>query len=89
MAHGGKRPGSGRKKGVPNKVTTAVKEMVLGAAEDLGGRERLVAWAKEDPVNERIFWGNIAMKAMPLEVTGPDGGPHTIHITREVIGGKA
>lgn len=60
----------GRKKGIPNKVTTAAKEAIALAAEKLGGTDRLVAWAKEDPANERVFWGTIYPKLLPLQVNG-------------------
>jgi hypothetical protein len=68
-------PGPGRKKGVPNKTTTAAKDAIAAAAEALGGANRLVAWAQEDPANERIFWGSIYPKLLPLQVTGDGGGP--------------
>lgn len=38
------------------------------AAADLGGRERLVNWAKEDPKNEHAFWVTIYPKLLPLQV---------------------
>jgi hypothetical protein len=64
----------GRKPGVPNKVTASVKEGISVAAEALGGADRLVAWAKEAPENERAFWTQIYTKLLPHEVSGPDGG---------------
>lgn len=67
--------GPGRKKGVPNKTTTIAKEAIALAAEGLGGTDRLVEWAKEDPLNERLFWGSIYPKLLPLQVTGEGGGP--------------
>ena len=54
--------GIGRKKGTPNKVTTAAKEAIAMAAEGLGGTDRIIAWAKEDPLNERAFWSSIYPK---------------------------
>jgi hypothetical protein len=45
------------------------------AAEKLGGADRLVSWAQEDPANERIFWGTIYPKLLPLQVSGDGGGP--------------
>jgi hypothetical protein len=63
-------PGPGRPKGVPNKATTAAKDAIAAAAEGLGGTERLVAWAQEDPANERVFWGTIYPKLLPLTVGG-------------------
>ena len=67
--------GRGRKKGSLNKTTKAAKDAIAQAAEALGGAERLTTWAKEDPVNERLFWGTIYPKLLPLQVTGEGGGP--------------
>jgi hypothetical protein len=68
------RKGAGRPKGSPNKVTKAAKEAIAEAAEKLGGVNRLVAWAKEDPLNERAFWATVYPKLIPLQLTGEGGG---------------
>ena len=65
--------GPGRPKGVPNKMTMAVKDAIAQAAEQLGGVNRLVEWAREDPLNERAFWSSIYTKLLPLQVTGANG----------------
>ena len=65
MAKG--RKTGGRKKGTPNKTTQAAKDAIALAAERLGGVDRLVAWAKEDPTNEKVFWGTIYTKLLPLQ----------------------
>lgn len=75
------KPGPGRKKGVPNKTTKAAKDAIAEAAEALGGAKRLTEWAKEDPANERVFWGTIYPKLLPLQVTGEGGGPVVIQAT--------
>lgn len=78
VADAGKKPpnaGKGRPKGVPNKTTTLAKEAIACAAEGLGGTARLIEWAQEDPANERVFWGQIYTKLLPLQVTGEGGGP--------------
>jgi hypothetical protein len=46
---GGKRPGSGRKKGGTNKITSDVKQAILEAFNALGGVEYLCAVARDDP----------------------------------------
>jgi hypothetical protein len=69
------KPGPGRPKGLQNKTTIAAKDAIAQAAEQLGGATRLVEWAKEDPANERVFWGSIYPKLLPLQVTGEGGGP--------------
>lgn len=64
----GVTPGPGRPKGVPNKTTRLAKSVIAEAADRLGGPDRLVEWAKESPGNERIFWGTIYPKLLPLQV---------------------
>jgi hypothetical protein len=68
-------PGPGRPKGIPNKTTRTAKEAIAAAAEALGGAERLTAWALEDPSNERVFWGSIYPKLLPLQVQGDAQNP--------------
>lgn len=71
--------GMGRKKGVPNKVTKAAKDAIAEAAERLGGASRLVEWVQEDKANERVFWGTIYPKLLPIQVNGAgENGEHLI-----------
>jgi hypothetical protein len=72
MAKGQKT--GGRTKGTPNRMTQTAKEAIALAAEQLGGADRLVEWAQSDPLNERVFWGTIYPKLLPLQVTGEGGG---------------
>lgn len=58
----------GRKKGSLNKTTRLAKDAIALAADRLGGVDRLVAWAQDDPANERVFWGSIYTKLLPLQV---------------------
>lgn len=69
---------NGRRAGVPNKITTAAKDAIAQAAEDLGGATRLVEWAKEDPKNEHAFWATIYPKLLPLQVSGDPDNPAEI-----------
>jgi hypothetical protein len=62
--------GKGRPKGAQNKTTTQAKQAIALAAEGLGGTERLIAWAQEDPKNESVFWSSIYTKLVPLDVIG-------------------
>lgn len=55
---------------MPNKTTQTAKEAIALAAEGLGGTGRLIAWAQEDPLNERAFWSSIYPKLLPLQVSG-------------------
>jgi hypothetical protein len=74
--------GKGRPKGSVNKTTAAAKDVIAQAASELGGKDRLIAWAREDAQNERVFWGTIFPKLLPLQVAGEDGGPLQVVIQR-------
>jgi hypothetical protein len=64
--------GQGRPKGAMNKHTASIKEMVLGALQDAGGREYLLRQANANPV---AFMGLVG-RVLPLQVTGdPNGAP--------------
>jgi hypothetical protein len=39
----------GRPKGAPNKITKALKDMILGALDDAGGQEYLLEQAHKNP----------------------------------------
>ncbi len=65
----------GRKAGTPNKNTIIAKDMIAEVAERLGGTDRMVEWAKEDPKNESAFWITIYPKMLPLQLSGEGGGP--------------
>ncbi|MFM0292810.1 MULTISPECIES: hypothetical protein [Paraburkholderia] len=81
--------GKGRKKGTLNKTTRAAKDAIAAAAEALGGAERLTEWAQEDPANERVFWGTIYPKLLPLQVTGEGGGPVVTRIELVALDGNS
>lgn len=72
----------GKPKGALSHTTKTAKEAIALAAEGLGGTDRLVAWAKEDPLNERAFWSSIYPKLLPLQVSGDGGGPLVVEVLR-------
>lgn len=74
------RKGGGRAKGVPNKNTRALKDMILGALSDAGGQEYLVKQAK---LNPQAFMGLIG-KVLPTELKNADAGGFVIHVTTGV-----
>ena len=73
---GGYREGAGRKKGVPNKLNADLKEMILGALGDAGGRDYLAARAVDTPGAFLTLVG----KVLPLQVSGEGGGAITIEV---------
>jgi hypothetical protein len=70
----GKKTGGGSRKGQPNKLTGAVREMVLAALNEVGGIEYLKRQAEKNPVAYMALLGKI----LPTQVTGVDGGPLVI-----------
>ncbi len=57
-------PGPGRPRGIPNKVSGAVKDMILGALDEVGGQAWLARQAEENPV---AFMALIS-KVLPSEL---------------------
>jgi hypothetical protein len=82
---GGKRPGAGRKKGVPNKATKELKEMILAALDGAGGINYLQERAK-DPRTASAFL-TLVGKVLPMTVqgAGPDGAHVFTVIERRVV----
>ncbi len=79
----GSKPGErrgGRKKGVPNKLTGLAKENIEKCGEALGGWKRMEAWARSDPLNERVYWSQIYTKLLPLQVNAELSGGITLMI---------
>lgn len=65
-----KTSGQGRPKGVPNKVTGQLKEMILQALDGAGGVEYLQAQASANPGPFLTLIG----KVLPLQLTGANEG---------------
>lgn len=71
------QPKGGSRKGVPNKVTSDLKSMVLKALDGAGGVEYLIEQAHAKPAAFLALVG----KVLPLQVTG-DGGAITIIVKK-------
>ena len=67
----GVKTGGGSRKGRPNKLTGAVKEMVLAALNEAGGVEYLTRQAEKNPAAFMTLLG----KVLPLQVSGVDSEP--------------
>jgi hypothetical protein len=59
---------AGREKGVPNKLTRDVKEMILQALDKAGGVDYLVTQASANPAAFLTLVG----KVLPMQVAGTD-----------------
>lgn len=67
--------GRGRPKGSPNKVTKAIKDMVIEALNNAGGVEYLVGQASTNPTAFLTLVG----KTLPLQVAG--GLEHQVKVS--------
>jgi hypothetical protein len=68
--------GKGRPKGAPNKLSKALKDMILGALSDAGGQKYLAKQATENPV---AFMGLVG-RVLPLDTNMNHSG--TVGIIR-------
>jgi hypothetical protein len=82
----GKKTG-GRRKGVPNKLTSGAKEVIAQVAVNIGGVARMTKWVRESKENERAFWTNIYTKLLPLQVAGDKDNPLSVinRIERHIV----
>lgn len=74
-------PGPGRPKGVPNKATAQLKEMILGALDQAGGVSYLVERAS-DPRTASAFL-TLVGKVLPMTVQGP--GENGEHVFKKIV----
>lgn len=58
------KPGPGRPKGVPNKLTISMKDMVQATLEGLGGAAGMIEWARD---NQTEFY-KIAARLIPTDI---------------------
>jgi hypothetical protein len=76
---------SGRKKGIPNKVTANLRDAIMHAFDKVGGENYLVGLARTRP---DLFCMLLA-RILPLQVTGKDGAALQIDVTvRERIASR-
>jgi hypothetical protein len=70
--NGGARPGAGRPKGSPNKLSHSLKEMILASLDDVGGRAYLARLAVENS----SAYSSLLGKVLPttLSASESDGG---------------
>jgi hypothetical protein len=71
---------------VPNKTTALLKDAILQAAAQAGGKDGLVGYLMtQASANPQSFLPLLG-KVLPMQVTGEDGGPLQIVINKPVLG---
>lgn len=63
--------GKGRQRGIPNKITRQLREMILAALDRVGGTDYLARQAEATPAAFMTLLGKI----LPTQLSGPDEGP--------------
>lgn len=71
----------GSRKGVPNKTTAQLKDMILGALDQSGGVQYLVERAS-DPRTASAFL-TLVGKVLPMTVQGP--GENGEHVFKKIV----
>src|SRR6516165_5188040 len=81
--NGGARPGAGRPKGSPNKLSHSLKEMILASLDDVGGRAYLARLAIENS----SAYASLIGKVLPttLATSESNGGNVEIRFIREIV----
>lgn len=74
-------PGPGRPKGMPNKVTAELKDMIRQALDGAGGVNYLIEKA-QDPRTASAFLSLVG-KTLPMTVKGP--GENGAHVFQKII----
>ena len=85
---GGKRPGSGRKKGTPNKFTMHLKEAILEAARLAGGDGGEVAYLQRQANENPGPFMSLLGKVLPLQVAGDKDNPLFAVIEQRIVDPK-
>lgn len=81
--NGGKREGAGRPPGVPNKISSTVKDNVIEVFNRIGGVESMAEWAQSSP---NQFYALYA-KLLPTQVDSDVTVSGALDIRRIVIQG--
>jgi hypothetical protein len=69
------KPGPGRKKGIPNRTTTLLKDAILQAAEQAGGTDGMVGYLKTQAVDNPGPFMALMGKVLPMQVQGDPDAP--------------
>jgi hypothetical protein len=79
-------PGPGRPKGSPNRITKALKDAIILAAQEAGydgkGKDGLVGYLKHVADTDVKAFCGLLGRVLPLQLSGDQNGPVIVEITR-------
>ena len=75
----------GRPKGVPNKTTALLKDAILKAAENAGGKDGLIGYLTTQAAANPAPFLALLGKVLPMQVTGEDGEAIKVQLIQRVI----
>ena len=89
---GGGKPGPGRKPGIPNKANGLLKDAIIQAAEEAGGREGIVGYLTQQARKHPAAFLSLIGRVLPLQGgraphTGEDGEGNTRFVVRHIFEG--
>ena len=84
------KPGPGRKKGIPNRTTTLLKDAILMAAELAGneykkadkGQGGLVGYLQVQALENPGPFMSLVSKVLPMQVTGENGDALIVQVVK-------
>lgn len=77
--------GNGRPKGAVNKTTTMLKEAILQAGENAGGKEGLIGYLTRQATEEPVAFMGMLGKVLPHTIAGDPNAPLQFEEIRRVI----
>ena len=77
-------PGPGRPKGIPNKITSELKQMIMGALDDAGGKDYLVKQATDNPTAFMTLIGKYIPSEVNAKMSGAVKVDGTIRFVRPI-----
>jgi hypothetical protein len=72
---GGKREGAGRRPGTPNKITMQLKEAILEAAHQAGGKDGMVGYLRKQATDNSASFMALLGKVLPHQIAGDRDNP--------------
>jgi hypothetical protein len=78
------KPGPGRPKGLPNKMTTLLKDAILLAAEEAGGKGGLVGYLKRQALENPGPFMALLGKVLPTQLVDEHNEPVQVTIFKNI-----